>query len=124
RTKGYCLRHKACFCRWRRSFLAACGCGATARYHTSARGSAGGSRSQHGPFDASPGDDPMQALSSPHGDRRRVRKRHRHSRIKKWIERNAPYVFLYTAGAIIALATTYWLIRDAELSTTQGESAS
>jgi hypothetical protein len=62
----------------------------------------------------------MQAVSSSREGRRRVRHRHRHSRLNKWLARNAPYIFLYIAGAVVALATTYWLVRDAERSAAQG----
>lgn len=66
--------------------------------------------------------DPMQVSnsSSSHSSARRVRKRHRHSRLKTWLARNAPNVFLYVAGAMVALATTYWLVRDGERNAAQG----
>ena len=46
----------------------------------------------------------------------KVRKRHRHSVARKWLRRNAPHVFLYAVGAVVALALTYWLVRRVERS--------
>jgi hypothetical protein len=56
----------------------------------------------------------MQARSSSHllTDRRKRRR----SRSRRWLARNAPYIFLYVVGALVAIAITYYLVEDAERS--------
>jgi hypothetical protein len=62
----------------------------------------------------------MQAHSSSQLLPDRRRRRRRHSRARRWLARNAPHIFLYVAGALVAIAATYWLVEDAERSAAIG----